>query len=222
MRVYYAPLVLMLAQPCLAADVIGGAQRVLGVQLLDETKAKITVQGQSAADTYVVDCIGATWGFEGGTQKPVSEDQRSQAVAERACRDLQFKSALLTEAGDWRAPDAPIAAKSSRPTASPQKPIAPADYSIYNSYTPDQYPKTFAVWGAEGVEYLRVMERLAVVQVEAARACDKVELIGLSEGRSQPPKNAVMFVDCENGNRFYVGAPELQKSPDDLAYKKVY
>ena len=86
MRVLAAFLVLFLSHQCQAADLIGGGLKVLGVKSMDGTKVAITIQGENAAETFVVDCISATWGFEGGTLKPVRADQRSQAIAERACR----------------------------------------------------------------------------------------------------------------------------------------
>jgi len=118
MRMLLAPLALFLAQQCLAADLIGGGQRVLGVHPLDETRVKITVQGESGADTYVVDCIGATWGFEGGTHQQVKADQRSQAIAERAYRTVEFKAALVGHSGAWKAPvqQKPQTNKKLRPT----------------------------------------------------------------------------------------------------------
>lgn len=221
MRLYLWLAAALVVSEASAADVIGGGLRVFSVRSIDETKAEITVQGNPGAETYVVDCIGATWGFANGTQNAVKENQRSQAIAERACRHLEFKSSVVTQAGEWRAP-VQQESKPSKPAARTEKPKVPDIASIYSNYTPEQYPRTFALWGSDGVEYLRVMERLAVVQVEASWACNKATYVGLSESRSKPPKNAVMFVDCENGNRFYVGAPELRKRPNDLAYKKVY
>lgn len=228
MRMLLAPLALFLAQQCLAADLIGGGQRVLGVQPLDETRVKITVQGESSPDTFVVDCIGATWGFEGGTHQQVKADQRSQAIAERACRAVEFKAALVGRPGEWKAPvqQKPQAAKQLRPTwvvsehvSSPQ-PWDKFPQNIFSKYTRQQYPRTFAEWGESGVGQIELLERQAAVHVSKAKACSEVEYVGLSEARSLPPVKPVVFVDCTNGNRFYIGAKELSTRPDSLDYRR--
>lgn len=209
---------ILLAPQCWGADVIGGGLTVYGVRPVDESRVAITVQGGSSSETFMVDCIGATWGFEGGATRSVAQDQRSQAIAYRACRDVVFKAEAVKSPGSWSAPA--LAQPAPRP-APPPTPSA-AERSVFSTYTRESYPKTFAVWGDDGVQYLRFMERLAVEHVSAARACDRVDYVGLSESKSRPPRDAVVFVDCSNRNRFYIGAAELKISPNDLKHEKTY
>lgn len=228
MRVLVFASALLFQLPAFAADLIGGGQAVLGIQQLDETRVKITIQGDKAADTHVVDCIAATWGFDGGNLQQIQPDQRSQAIAERACRGLEFKSARVMTAGTWRsetqvAEDAPP--RRTWPVSSHVSSPQPWDQfpqNIFSDYTLEQYPKTFAQWGAAGVEQIALLERMAAVHVSKSRLCSRVEYVGLSETRSVPPAKAVVFVDCANGYRFHVGESELQASPDSLEFKRTW
>ncbi|MBS0474137.1 MAG: hypothetical protein JSR28_03165 [Proteobacteria bacterium] len=77
-----------------------------------------------------------------------------------------------------------------------------------SSYRPDQYPKTYATWGANGVARIVDHERRAAELVASRRECDVVDYVGLSN-RSIPPSRIVVFVDCKNKQRFHVGAGEL-------------
>lgn len=107
MRLYACVAAFMLAPHVCAVDLIGGGLQVIEVNALDETRVAITVRERFGAERYVVDCIGATWGFESGAQSPVKEDRRSQAIAERACRAVEFKAALVSRPGAWLAEVAP-------------------------------------------------------------------------------------------------------------------
>lgn len=228
MRMLAASLAFFLSQQCLAADLIGGGLKVLGVKPIDDTKVAITIQEENAAETFVVDCISATWGFEGVALKPVRANQRSQAIAERACRAVEFKSALVSDSGEWSSPfeQKPEPAKKTRPTwtvseqvSSPQ-PWDKFPQNIFSNYTRQQYPRTFAEWGESGVGQIELLERQAAVHVSKSKVCSEVEYVGLSESRSHPPVKPVVFVDCANGNRFYIGAKELSIHPDSLDYRR--
>jgi hypothetical protein len=217
-----APLALLLALPCFAADFIGGGERVLAVSPLDETRMAISIQGEKSPDSYVVDCIGATWGYEGGTLQPVKADQRSQAIAERACRDVAFKAELVKATGSWRSAvpvkQKPAASSQIRPVSSPPKPPVPD--SIFSNYTREHYPKTYAQWGSDGVEQIALLERQAAEHVSKARVCSVVEYVGLSEQHSRPPVEPVVFVDCESGYRFYISSRDLGSPPNSLPFKR--
>ncbi|MEG0860264.1 MAG: hypothetical protein RSG92_17670 [Pseudomonas sp.] len=76
--------------------------------------------------------------------------------------------------------------------------------SVFSSYPREQYPKTYKVWGDSGVEQIKEVERLAAVKAARQRECDNVHYIGLSETRSSPSSQIVVFADCENGWRFYI------------------
>lgn len=76
--------------------------------------------------------------------------------------------------------------------------------SVFSSYSREQYPKTYNVWGDGGVQKIKEVERLAAVKAARQRECDNVYYIGLAETRSSPPSQIVVFADCENGWRFYI------------------
>ena len=91
----------------------------------------------------------------------------------------------------------------------------------FSTYTEKDFPRLFQKWGPSGVAQIEEMERKVAAHVALATACDRIELVQLSEFRSYPPADFVVFVDCANGNRFYVGQKELQLPPERLTYKKV-
>ena len=93
---------------------------------------------------------------------------------------------------------------------------------LFASYTQSEYPKTFALWGAEGVARIEAHERLAAQTVASSGKCDRIAMVGLSD-RSSPPSDVISFIDCENGERFYIGQSELTsgaKAQSDLAMGK--
>jgi hypothetical protein len=106
------------------------------------------------------------------------------------------------------------------PSTDTPRQAAPIASGALSTYTPHAYPKTFAAWGDEGVRRISEMERKAAEHVASSPGCDRVELVGLSEQRSHPPSEIVVYVDCANRNRFYVGAAELNKSPGALTFKR--
>lgn len=97
----------MVAPLCFATDLIGQGQRVLAVQQKDQSVVVISIQEDVTPVTYTVDCIGATWGYEGGSRQKVVSDKRSQALAYRSCRDIKFKSSLVEQPGAWVATKRP-------------------------------------------------------------------------------------------------------------------
>lgn len=99
---------------------------------------------------------------------------------------------------------------------------APIASGALTTYTRDAYPKTFATWGDEGVRRIAEMERRAAEHVAQAAGCDRIELVGLSEMKSRPPHDIVVYVDCANRNRFYVGQAELARSPSMLKGRPAY
>lgn len=91
-------------------------------------------------------------------------------------------------------------------------PVAAApevDPSVYEAYTRQGYPKTFAKWGAAGVRRIDALRKAAAETVARNPSCDRVMLAELSDNQSSPPSQPKVFVDCENGQRFYLG-------PDDV------
>lgn len=119
------------------------------------------------------------------------------------------------EASSAKAPDT----VELRAEESPQAAIPPpedADYkaaidrNIYDPYTRKSYPKTFARWGDAGVGKINRYRIDAAELVSENRRCDLVEIAELSETRSEPPDRVVIFVDCRNGERFYLAGPDIE------------
>lgn len=106
----------------------------------------------------------------------------------------------------------------------PAKPREPASISpyAYTKYTRESYPKTYEAWGESGVQKIAELERRSAQHVANSSGCNRVETVSLSQFRSYPPREPVVFVDCENGNRFFIGQKELGMPADALIYKKVY
>lgn len=84
------------------------------------------------------------------------------------------------------------------------------DYShIAIPYTEKSYPKLYAAWGKEWVDDINNMMPLVVQRVAANPKCDAPSIADLSDNRSTVRQEAAFFVDCENGERFYVNQNEL-------------
>lgn len=93
----------------------------------------------------------------------------------------------------------------------PIKPaVKPVDYS-YISYeiTKKDYPKTYARWGGKWIGDINTLMPIAVARVASNSKCDTPVNADLSDNRSTPKKEAVFYVDCSNGERFYVSQNEL-------------
>lgn len=81
----------------------------------------------------------------------------------------------------------------------------------YAPYTRKGFEKTFKKWGDAGMERVNEYRKKATFAVANSSSCDKVEYADLSDNRSQPPNKIVVFVDCANGQRFYLDNTELDK-----------
>ena len=104
-------------------------------------------------------------------------------------------------------------------SATPEPPMpetkkgpAPIRDGALEKYTKATHPKAFARWGAEGAARIEVHQKLAADKVASSGQCDAISIVGLSEQRSSPPANISVFVDCENGQRFYVGTKDAAGS----------
>lgn len=109
----------------------------------------------------------------------------------------------------------------SQMSSAPRAP-APISAGAFTTYTRDAYPKTFAAWGDDGVQRISDMERRAAEHVAQAAGCDRIELVGLSEMKSRPPHDIVVYVDCANRNRFYVDQADLARPPSMLKGRPAY
>lgn len=98
------------------------------------------------------------------------------------------------------------------PAAQPD-PIAEVDYSdVAIPYTEKGYPKLYATWGRKWVEDINTMMPLVVKRVAANLKCDAPSIADLSDNRSIVKQEAVFFVDCVNGERFYISQNELTEN----------
>ncbi|MCS4534754.1 hypothetical protein [Neisseria montereyensis] len=76
-------------------------------------------------------------------------------------------------------------------------------------YTKQDYPKLYKRWGDTAM--LKINELIPKIALHVAheKTCDKVEVVDLSDKRSQPKDNIVFYADCANNKRFYVSEADL-------------
>lgn len=87
------------------------------------------------------------------------------------------------------------------------------DYShVAYEITENGFPKTYARWGKKWIDDINRMMPLAVQRVAENPRCDAPEAADLSDNRSSPKVEAVFYVDCSNGERFYVSQNELSNT----------
>lgn len=92
----------------------------------------------------------------------------------------------------------------------PPAPPVEIDYSdVAIPYTEKSYPKLYATWGKKWVDDINIMMPLVVKRVAANPKCDAPSIADLSDNRSIVKQEAVFFVDCVNGERFYISQNEL-------------
>lgn len=88
--------------------------------------------------------------------------------------------------------------------------LKPISEYAYTKYSKDQFPKTYSNWGDEWVAKFPEFEKQAANKIASeVNSCDSIEMVALSDNKSTPKKEAVFFVDCSNGERFYVSQKEL-------------
>lgn len=110
-------------------------------------------------------------------------------------------------------------------SASPAVPAAPEKVDVSQKISPDAvfliegegWDRTRREWGSTWIK--RINEAMPKVAEKVAHSpgCDYVELVGLSD-RGKPQQQAVFYVDCRNGQRFYVNEDDL-KSDDNVVSK---
>ncbi len=79
--------------------------------------------------------------------------------------------------------------------------------SVLIPYNKAHFPKTFAEYGQRGVAKIEKLRKIAAEKAARSSKCDKVVLSELS-GRGSP-SNIVIWVDCENSERFYFNERQL-------------
>lgn len=96
---------------------------------------------------------------------------------------------------------------------------APIDPGAYWDYSKNSFPKLYKKYGADGLKRLNNFERKAAELVSQNKKCDAVTMVGYSEQSEKG--NFVSFIDCKNGERFFVSekdvadgstAPQSEKS----------
>lgn len=90
------------------------------------------------------------------------------------------------------------------------KPIS--EYA-YNDYTKDQFPKLYAEWGSKWVQRIAKVEKAAVHKIaNSENTCDSIDSTGISTTRSIPKKEIVIYVNCMNGEHFYVSEKQIKEN----------
>lgn len=90
------------------------------------------------------------------------------------------------------------------------KPISPYAFTEYNK---QDYPRIYQQWGKDWIAKLEAHERAAAEKIaNSDNACDSIDYIGLSEEKSTPKKEIVVFVDCANKERFFVSDKDIKKN----------
>ncbi|UNU74033.1 hypothetical protein LU293_03835 [Moraxella nasovis] len=79
------------------------------------------------------------------------------------------------------------------------------------SITQDGFPKMYKAWGKQWVDKINETMPIAINHVAKSEKCDEPVDIGLSNERSEPRKAMVFYVDCQNGERFYVTEQDLKQ-----------
>lgn len=87
--------------------------------------------------------------------------------------------------------------------------VGKIDSSAVTPITKEEYPKLYAAWGKSGFKRINDLLPLAAEKAALSPSCDKVSYVGVSE-RSVLKKEIIFFVDCENGERFYISELDLK------------
>lgn len=96
--------------------------------------------------------------------------------------------------------------------------VKPISEYAYNDYTKDQFPKLYAEWGSKWIKKITNVEKAVVQKVaNSENTCDSIEEAGISTTRSIPKKEIVIYVNCANGERFYVSEKELKEDKQILS-----
>lgn len=81
----------------------------------------------------------------------------------------------------------------------------------YSNYTYDQYPRIFDTWGKDWVQKISEVEHAAARKIaNDNNDCDVVDYVGLSENKSVVKQKIVVFVDCRNGERYFVSDSDIK------------
>lgn len=89
------------------------------------------------------------------------------------------------------------------------------DYSnLVTPITQNGYPKTYNAWGEQWIGDINKAMPVAINHIAKNDKCDEPVDVGLSQGRSKPQHEAVFYVDCKNGERFYINQTQLNNNAE--------
>lgn len=159
---------------------------------------------------------------QANTGRPRLRGKVQYFLGKEGGRNIVFAAGIsfvaLVCIGLWMKPRTEVITNT--PQAAPPSFVAPIAPGALTTYVLEQYPKTYAIWGDSGVARISDIERRAAELVAKSGLCDRVEMVGLSEAYSRPPKSIVVYVDCANRKRSYVGSSELS-GEHKLVFKKI-
>lgn len=88
------------------------------------------------------------------------------------------------------------------------------DYSSLVVPITQDSPKTYNAWGKKWIDDINNTMPVAINRIAKNDKCDEPVDVGLSIERSKPKEEAVFFVDCKNGERFYISQTELNNNAE--------
>lgn len=110
-----------------------------------------------------------------------------------------------------------VPAAAAQEPAAPAEPKTPTPVDVSAKISPDAafliegegWDKTRREWGSAGIKRINAAMPKAAEKAAQSPTCDYVEIVGISD-RSKPRSMAVFYVDCRNGQRFYVSEDDLK------------
>ncbi len=85
------------------------------------------------------------------------------------------------------------------------------DIHAYSEYTKESFPVLYDQVGVKGFEALYKHDVESAYKIAALDECDRVTYSAYSKEMSSYPSRITSFVDCSNGNRYYVSGDNIQK-----------
>ena len=137
--------------------------------------------------------------FLGSNEAQVKQQESAEENNMEITNDISAKDTELTQS------------QNVNESIQPEPEIVAKDYShVAYEITENGYPQTYARWGKKWIDDINRMMPLAVQRVAENPKCDAPSAADLSDNRSTVKQEAVFYVDCVNGERFYISQNELQ------------
>ena len=99
--------------------------------------------------------------------------------------------------------------KQAAPALSPEEKVMSG---AIETYTKANHPKIHKAWGDAGLQKVNELAPKAALAAATSKSCDRINIVGLSSERSNPPKQAEFFVDCANGERIYMDEVSITRN----------